>query len=130
MQYYNLLRESLLFIRPKYIISVHSFIPYYKDKPLYDYEVGLIYKNKGNLVSKLEETLLKSDIKFRLNEPYDMKEGFCHAQESMLSWNHPDTPEVIILNFRYDLCSKYRWRNKFLNTIIPAIQELSDNTKL
>ncbi len=119
----------MLFVKPKYIISVHSFVPYYNDEPLRNYEVGLIHRTKGTLVDKLYDTLTTSGIKCRLNEPYDMNDGFCHAQDSMISWNHPYTPEVLIMNFRNDLCSKSKWRKQVLNIMTPVLEELSNESK-
>jgi hypothetical protein len=54
-----------------------------------------------------------------------MKEGTCHAQDTMTTWNHPHTPEVLIMNIRSDLCSKHKWRRQVLNIITPVLEQLS-----
>jgi predicted N-formylglutamate amidohydrolase len=129
LQYYKILRESLLFLKPKYIISIHTFLPYHKDEPLRNYEIGLIFRNKGILVDKLSNAFTASGITCRLNEPYDMSGGQCHAQDSMMNWNHPDRPEVVIMNFRSDLCTKRKWRKEISDIIKPVITELSSHSK-
>jgi predicted N-formylglutamate amidohydrolase len=129
LQYYNLLSESLLFVKPRYIISVHSFVPYYKEEPLNNYEIGLIFRNKGTLVDKMYNAITSAGIRCKLNEPYDMKSGNCHAQDSMTSWNLPEIPEVILLNCRSDLATKRKWRKQMLNIISPVIAELSIQNK-
>jgi predicted N-formylglutamate amidohydrolase len=130
LEYYNLLRESLLFVKPRYIISVHSFVPYYKEQPLNNYDIGLIFRNKGTLVDKMYNAITTAGIRCKLNEPYDMKSGNYSAQDSMISWNHPETPELMILNCRYDLATKRKWRKQLLSIISPVIAELSVQNKI
>ena len=129
MIYYNILRETLLFVKPKFIISCHSFPAYYKDQPLRDYDIGLIFRTRGKLVDLLFENLNNKGIRCRFNEPFDMSEGTCNAQDAMLSWNYPEVPEVIILNFRNDLCSYSKWRKEIANIISPIINSLSEPNK-
>jgi predicted N-formylglutamate amidohydrolase len=93
---------------------------------LRNYEVGLIFRNKGPLVDKMYNTLSSEGIKCRLNEPYDMKGGQCYAQDTMMNWNHPHVPEVLMMNFRSDLCKKRKLRKQILNIIKPVIDELSN----
>jgi predicted N-formylglutamate amidohydrolase len=116
----------LLFIRPKYIISSHSFTPYYEDNPLRDFEIGLMFRDKGRLVDALEDAFINAGIKCRLNEPYDMKDGVCHAQESMMSWTYPDVTEVVLIEFRNDYCIDPVWRKRVIDAMLPVIEKLNN----
>ena len=125
MPYYKILRETLLFIKPKFIISSHSFTPYYEDTPLRDYEIGLLFRNKGKLVNSLLEIFTNIGLKCLLNEPYNMSQGVCQAQDSIINWNYPDQPEVVLIEFRNDFCQDPKWRKKIVDALLPMINTLN-----
>ena len=50
MEYYRILREILEFLRPNYVLSIHSFTPFYEEDPERKFEVGVLFQKKGKLV--------------------------------------------------------------------------------
>lgn len=69
----------------------------------------------------------KNEINFRLNEPYDPKDGEFHIMDSVSGYNIPEFfNEVVLLEFRNDLCSDSNWRNKIAKIISPIIKELNE----
>jgi predicted N-formylglutamate amidohydrolase len=127
LPYYKILREVLLFTMPKHILSSHSFTPVYEDQPIREYEIGLLYREKGKMITMLEEAFKASGVTFRINEPYDLTQGVCHAQDSMLRWNYPNNPEVLLIEFRNDFATNPKWRKKITNIIAPIIDQLKED---
>ncbi len=85
-----------------------------------------MFRNKGLLVDGLYEALTSAGMRCRFNEPYDMNDGVCHAQDSMVSWGYPRVTEVVLIEFRNDYCVDPEWRKKIINAIIPVIQKLNN----
>jgi predicted N-formylglutamate amidohydrolase len=125
--YYKILREVLLFTMPKYVISSHSFTPIYEDQAIRDYEVGLLYREKGKMIGLIEEAFKKNGIRYKINEPYDLNEGVCHVQDSILRWNNPDNPEVLLIEFRNDFAVNPKWKKRMINILTPIIKSLADD---
>jgi len=126
LPYYRIMRECLLFIKPRYAIGVHSFTPQYEDHPFRDFELGILYRKKGKMVNMLEEGFKKHGIIYRLNEPYSPDEGVCYAMESLMFWNLPDfETEAVLLEFRNDHCSNPKFRNKIVDIMTPIVNELN-----
>jgi len=59
MPYYMILHQALSFLKPKYVISSHSFTAQYEDQPRREYEIGILFREKNLLIDKV-----KSEIKF------------------------------------------------------------------
>jgi predicted N-formylglutamate amidohydrolase len=112
---------------PKYVISSHSFTPYYENQPLREYEVGLLYREKGKMITLLEKAFKENGISYRTNEPYDLNQGVCNVQDSILRWNHPNNPEVLLIEFRNDFAINPKWQKKIINIITPIIETLKED---
>ncbi len=50
MEYYKILAEVIHFLRPNYILSIHSFTPYYEDNPERTFEIGILFRKRGKFV--------------------------------------------------------------------------------
>lgn len=75
----------------------------------------------------MQHAFKKGEVTFRLNEPYDPKEGVCHTMDSIITSNWPEYyTNVALLEFRNDYCSDPKWRKKISNLITPIVKELQD----
>ncbi len=53
LPYYMILYQALNFLKPKYVISSHSFTPQYEDQPRREFEIGILYREKNLLTDKV-----------------------------------------------------------------------------
>jgi predicted N-formylglutamate amidohydrolase len=60
MPYHMILNQAMEFLRPKYVLSSHSFTPQYEDNPKREYEVGILFRERNLLVDKVY--ILKNKI--------------------------------------------------------------------
>jgi len=51
LPYTNLLRESLEYIRPEYVLSVHTFTKNYEDLENRNFEIGILYRRRGKFAA-------------------------------------------------------------------------------
>lgn len=126
MPYYYVLREVLHFIKPRYVISSHSFTAQYQDKPYRNFEIGLLYREKGLMADMIESAYRRHEINFRINEPYTPMEGVCHTMDSVQTWGWPDIKtETILFEFRNDMCSDPQFRKNQVKILAPIFEELN-----
>ena len=45
--------EVLQFLRPNYVICIHSFTPFYEDNAERKIEIGVLFRQKGRLVEEV-----------------------------------------------------------------------------
>jgi predicted N-formylglutamate amidohydrolase len=93
---------------------------------LRNFEIGLMFRYKGKLVEALQEAFTNAGMKCLLNEPYDMKDGVCQAQDSMVTWGYPEVTEVVLIEFRNDYCIDPVWRKKVIDALLPVIKKLNN----
>lgn len=66
-------------------------------------------------------------MNYRINEPYDARDGLCFTLESIISHNQPNATERVegvMLEFRNDFCSNKDFRRKqslILGEIIKSL---------
>lgn len=53
MPYYNIFREAIDFIQPRYGLMIHSFTKDYEDRPERNFQVGILYREKGELADRV-----------------------------------------------------------------------------
>jgi predicted N-formylglutamate amidohydrolase len=126
LPYYRLLFECLSYIKPKYVISSHSFTKQYEDSAERNFEVGILYRDKGLLADMIESAYKREGVEYRVNEPYHPKEGVCHAMDNIQTYNWPESQtDVVLMEFRNDHCSDSKWRKKQISILKPIIDQLA-----
>lgn len=122
-----LLNQAVKFLKPKYALSSHSFTAQYEDTPKKEYEVGLLFRERSPLVDKIEEAFKKNNVDYRLNLPYDPKEGVCFAMDSVSTSLWPEfVVKTAMLEFRNDLITDVKYRANMVNILAPVFMELND----
>jgi predicted N-formylglutamate amidohydrolase len=53
MPYYMILLQALSFLKPKYVISSHSFTAQYEDQARREFEVGILFRENNILIDKV-----------------------------------------------------------------------------
>jgi predicted N-formylglutamate amidohydrolase len=109
------------------VISVHSFTKQYEDRPLRDYQVGILFRERGLLVDRLETAFKKDGISYRLNEPYKPSEGVCFAMDCIETYNDAGRTDAVLLEFRNDYCSDKSFRERITNVMTPLINDLKNH---
>jgi len=123
--YYRVLSEALFFIKPKYVISTHSFTKKYEDTEDREFEVGILLRENGLMSDMIESGFKREGINYRINEPYNPKQGVCHAMDCISNYKSPDWfTEVVLLEFRNDCCLDRKWRKKQVEILSKIVEYL------
>lgn len=126
LPYYSVLKDSLNFIKPKYICSIHSFTKQYENNSVREMDVGLLVKDENSDFSKIFiEVFSKYKINYRLNEPYKYKDSDT-AFDSLTKYNYPEKTEGILIEIRNDLTENEEFVNTIVNVISECLNKLSD----
>lgn len=128
MPYYKVLWEALDFVKPRYLISSHSFTKQYEDHDERKYEVGILFREKSLLSDLIESEYKREGVNYRINEPYHPNEGVCHAMDCISTYKWPDWyTQVVLLEFRNDYCSDTKWRKKQVDMLTKVVEYLNDH---
>ena len=63
-----ILYQALQFLKPKYTLSTHTFTDQYEDRPKREYEVGILFRDRGLLVDKVKNKNNKKNLVRSCNE--------------------------------------------------------------
>lgn len=125
LPYYSVLKDSLNFIKPNYICSIHTFTQCYKNNEKREMEVGLLLKDKNSFFAKVFiEKFEISDIKYKINEPYGYDDSDT-AFHSLMLYNYPKIAEGILIEIRNDLAIKKEYIQKFVSIISECLNILN-----
>lgn len=127
LPYYRVMKEVLSFLKPRYAISSHSFTKQYEKTAERNFEVGILYRDRGLLADMIESAYKREGVSYRVNEPYSPKDGVCQAVDALNTWNWPEWyTDVVLLEFRNDYCSDPSWRKKQVNILSQIVDTLKD----
>lgn len=125
LPYYSVLKDSLNFIKPNYICSIHTFTQNYEKNKKREMEVGLLLKDETSHIAKVFiEKFEKSDIKYKINEPYCYGDSDTAFQYLML-YNYPNIAEGILIEIRNDLAEREEYIKKFVDIISECLNILN-----